>query len=117
ASLRIQFDTFELQICALLKEISKYDPALVSVRQELRQALLRYTEEHPRVKKLRATLELLQTQIAERKEPSTPDALAGGSFLAQSLAAKLVELRSQEVGLIKQIEGTIISRSQLQARL
>jgi len=115
--LRVQLDGSNLEISDLLAELSKHHPALVAARQELAQALLRYTEEHLRVKKLRATLEALQAQLAESKEQITPETLADGNFLAQSLYTKLLDLRAHQVGLVKQLEAAIISRSQLCAKL
>lgn len=116
-SLRIQVETLNLQMSSLLKEISNHHPAVLSARRELSEALLRYTEEHPRVQKLKTTLESLLAQIAERGEQIDPDIALNGSSLAQSLYTKLVALRTDKVTLIKQLEETIVSRSQLQGKL
>lgn len=115
--LRLQFDTLNLQTSDLLKQISQHHPALLSARQELNQALLRYTEEHPRVKKLRASLQLLEIQIAERGDQANPELPLESGSLAQTLCAKLIDLRAEQVGLVRRLEAGIVSKSQLQAKL
>ncbi len=115
--LHLQAETLNLQMDSLLKEISNHHPAVLSARQELSEALLRYTEDHPRVQKLRATLVSLQAQIAERGDQIDPDVALKGNSLAQSLYTKLVELRTEKVTLIKQMEAAIISRNHLKVKL
>ena len=116
-NLRVQAETLNLQTQNLLKEISNHHPAVLAARQELSEALLRYTEDHPHVQKLRATLAALQAQIAERGDQIDPDVVLKGNSLAQSLYTKLLELRTEKVTLMKQMEAAILSRNRLKAKL
>src|SRR5262249_23669916 len=53
-NLRVQLETLNLHLLNLLQEVSEHHPAILAARQDLNEALLRCTEEHPRVRKLRA---------------------------------------------------------------
>jgi protein involved in polysaccharide export with SLBB domain len=103
--INLQLETLELQIQSLLRELIKHHPTMLSVKQELDRALLRYTEEHPKVKELRATLALLEARI--RQEGAQPDLDMNfqSSPVAQGFYTKIVDLRSQKISLQKQLEG------------
>jgi protein involved in polysaccharide export with SLBB domain len=84
-------------------------PALRTVQQELDQALSRYTDEHPRVKELRASIIALQKESASR----TPG--KSGSSRTNALLAELNSRRGALRDQLKKAEaGELKSRQVLQ---
>ena len=72
--------------------------AMRAVQQELAQALTRFTEEHPRVKELRASIAALQREISKQSPTSAPvvakkdSTVAAPAKPASKTAASEVEL-------------------------
>ena len=92
-------DALDLQIKNLRQEVARHHPAFLSAKQELDRALLRYTEDHPKVQELKQTLVAIEARINQEKSEVDPDISLNGSSLAQTLYAKLIELKAQAVTL------------------
>jgi protein involved in polysaccharide export with SLBB domain/capsular polysaccharide biosynthesis protein len=107
----------DLQIQSLGREIAKLTPALVTAREALAQALMRYTEEHPKVKELQAAVESLEAQIVARGAVDDPGIAAWNSPAAVGLYTRVIELKSQKATLINDLEALILQRQQVQAQV
>jgi protein involved in polysaccharide export with SLBB domain len=96
--------------------------ALRAVHQELAQALTRFTEEHPRVKELRASIAALQKEVAGKNSTQPTDRLpARGDAATPASSRPLPKAPAHEVELARvKAEYTALSayRDQLiQARV
>jgi protein involved in polysaccharide export with SLBB domain/Mrp family chromosome partitioning ATPase len=91
--------------------------ALLFAKQLLDQALLRYTEEHPKVQELKARVASIETQLATQRGQIEPEIALQESSLAKNLYTKLVELRTEKVSLGKQLEKVDELRSRLTEKL
>lgn len=115
--LRAQIDTTDLQITNLMLEITRQSPALVSAQEALDSALLRFTEEHPKVKELRAAVAAIEKQIAERGPQFTAGNTGWSNSMAGALYLRVVELRSQKIGLKRELENQVAEIKQLREEL
>jgi protein involved in polysaccharide export with SLBB domain/Mrp family chromosome partitioning ATPase len=113
-ALRDRLTAMDLQIESLRKEMVKFSPALVAAREELQRALTRYTDEHPRVKELRATLADLEKAAATEAEQSLPDAPPGASGPGGMLYSQLVGLRNERIALARELETAQHERGQVE---
>ena len=68
--------------------VSAEEMALRAVQQELAQALTRFTEEHPRVKELRASIAALQGEIAKQNPAALLVKIDSASLLAKATTDK-----------------------------
>ncbi len=100
--LRIQKETLDLQVTNLYRIIAQHHPALLAAKQALDQALLRYTEEHPKVQELRTNMATIELRIARQSAQGDPEVALNGSSLAQGLYSKVIELRNERMSLEKQ---------------
>ena len=116
-NLRIQVETLDLQIKNLLVEIARQSPNLVATKAALEQALTRYTEEHPKVKELRAALVVLENQGLQKGTLLGPEVAARDSAVASSLYTHVIDLRTQKTALAKQGEEINVLRGRLQEQL
>ncbi len=66
--LRLELATIDLQVARLVNEITKQYPPLVKAKDDLEKALLRYTDEHPKVKELRSLVATLRTAVTKSLE-------------------------------------------------
>jgi len=103
--LRIQLDGLDLQASNLTKEISEQNPALVSIREALEQARSRYTEEHPKIKALRAALASIEARGAMREPPVNLSLSSSSNSLAGALSLELIEARTRKSVLGQQLEA------------
>src|SRR5205085_5463868 len=84
-------------------------PALRTVQQELEQALSRYTDEHPRVKELRAAI------IALQKEAASKTPVKSGASRTNAQLAELNSRRGAFRDQLKKAEASELkSRQALQ---
>jgi polysaccharide export outer membrane protein len=90
-SLRSQIRALEVEETNLVRTVAKSNPALRSAQEALDQALLRYTEEHPKVKELRAALAALQKQNSEPEKNE--------HYAESSTSGRLPELRARKAAL------------------
>src|SRR5436190_7435739 len=81
-SLQAQLNSVNSEEKKVIASLVADRPALRSVQQELEQALSRYTDEHPRVKELRAAIIALQKE-ASSKTPGKVGASRTNAQLAQ----------------------------------
>ena len=109
ASLRSQLSNINAEEKKVIALFAGDAPALRAIQRELEQALTRYTDEHPRVKELRASL------IALQKESLAKPA---GAALASPTNAQLAELNSRRESVLGALEtaeaGELKSRQALQ---
>jgi protein involved in polysaccharide export with SLBB domain/uncharacterized protein involved in exopolysaccharide biosynthesis len=115
--LRVQMETTDLQITNLMVEISRQSPVLVSAQQDLDQALLRFTEEHPKVKELRSAVAAIERQIAERGPQFTSGNTGWSNSIAGNLYMRVVELRGQKIGLQRELEKAAAEINQMREEL
>jgi len=115
--LRAQIDTTDLQITNLMLEITRQSPTLVSAQEALDTALLRFTEEHPKVKELRAAVAAIERQIVERGPQFTSGAVGWSNSMAGALYMRVIELRSRKIGLSRELEKNISDIKQLREEL
>ncbi len=116
-SLASQLETLDLQIKNLVQEISKQSPAMLATKEALDLALMRYTEEHPKVKELRAAMAALESQALKKEDQLGPEVAARGSSVAGGLYTQVVDLRTQKTALGKQLEDIAASRRALEDQL
>lgn len=101
---RTQLRSLQVEETNLLALVARANPSVRSLEEALNVALSRYTEEHPKVKELRAALVPLQKQAAESADRLT-ESPAG---------LKLVEVRARRTVLQGQL--TELERQQEAAR-
>jgi len=95
ASVQSQLTAVTTEEKKIIAALAADKPVLRSLQQELEQALTRYTEEHPRVKELRAAI------IALQKESQSP--ATGKSSLSRT-NVQLAELNSRRSALRDQLK-------------
>lgn len=115
--LQTQIEALEVRLGALTEELRQQNPALLSLRESLQQALQRYTEEHPRVKALRAGLAQMEADAKQARVKSSNFLLASTNLINHPLALQVVELRAQKLGLQKEFETLQRLSSRWQHRL
>jgi len=111
--LRKRGESLDSQIEALMQEIGRQTPALVSAREALAQALLHYTAEHPKVKELRAAVASLEAQI-EHDIQTSPRIVAAGNPVVSSVFLQVIDLRKEKINLSKQLDEIQSSQTLLQ---
>lgn len=116
-SLRGQLAACDLQTQSLIREIVRLTPAMIAAKEALAQALMRYTEAHPKVKELRATLDALEAQAVAQGLPDEPALSGWNSAAAVSLYTRVTELKSQKAGLVNELEAVILQRQKLQSQV
>jgi protein involved in polysaccharide export with SLBB domain len=109
SSLRNQLTSISAQEKKIVTQLAADKPALRALQQELEQALTRYTDEHPRVKELRAAIIALQKESA----PKTP----GKSSLTKT-NGQLADLNIRRTAVREQLKkaeaGELKSRQALE---
>jgi len=117
---RVDSQTIEFKLKALETELAHYsvsDDRLVSVRNELRDALSRYTEQNPLVQNLRTKITALEAEAATKRtsEPTLAD--YAGTALGGSLYLELLDLRARRDGAEKQLTGLTALRDAARSRV
>lgn len=79
------------QVAGISKKILQYSPALVSAREALDRELMRFKEEHPRVKELTAGLRALEADLETRGSVTNLDVSSWANPAASALYAQLIE--------------------------
>jgi polysaccharide biosynthesis/export protein len=116
-TLRVDLDTLDMQITNSMQLIVQHHPALLSARKSLEEGLLRYTEEHPVIQEYRRNIYLIEARISQQSASGDPEIALTGSSLAQSLYAKVLDLRSQRMILGKQWEETKALNARLESKI
>lgn len=115
AALKIEYDSTRPQIESLSTDQPAQNPELDGMREKLNQALAYYTEEHPKVKALKAAIADLEQRSTSKPatvhNPDKNNPAAVGAYL------QLVSLHGQQAHLEKQIEGTRALRNELNDKL
>ena len=114
---RLELDSARLQITNHLQEIIRHHPTILSLRRNLNDALLRYTEAHPKVQELRASLARLETRLGDQGMQMDADILSQGESLAQDLYADVVKLRSEVVVLDGKIQLLHRAKDEIDSRM
>jgi len=116
-SLRFQLGAIDLQISGLTEEIDHQNPALSKAREDLDRALLHYTEQHPTVKKLRAAIAEIEQQIEKQAGQGQTKASFSTGSPASNLYLRVVDLKTQRIGLEKEMEEVSANVALLEKRL
>jgi protein involved in polysaccharide export with SLBB domain len=116
-SLRAQLEAQQLKARLLAEEARKHNPALTATREALSEALTRYTEEHPKVKALRAALAQMETSFSNSPAPASLELGSGSNSLAAGLELQIIDLTAQNAALQKELESLILARDGLFKRL
>jgi protein involved in polysaccharide export with SLBB domain/uncharacterized protein involved in exopolysaccharide biosynthesis len=114
---RLRLGTLNLQLDRLAQEIAKQNPALAKAREDLDRALARYTEEHPKVKELRAAANAIKESIARQTSGAPSDLGIAPNSTAGALYLRVVDLQNEKITVEKQIEDLAQSSKRLQDRL
>jgi protein involved in polysaccharide export with SLBB domain/predicted nucleic acid-binding Zn-ribbon protein len=114
-TLEIDLEAARPKVQKLTEELTQNSPELISTREKLNQALIYYTEEHPKVKELRTVLAEIETRLRAKPEgvayPEKDNAVAANIYL-QLLAARL-----EKENLNAQIESAKTRKSALEQQL
>lgn len=102
--LSLELGTIDLQVARLVNEITKQYPPLVKAKDDLDRALLRYTDEHPKVKELRSLVGTLREQIAKQATNAQSDLSVDPASSAGALYVRLVDFQTQRIGIGKRLE-------------
>lgn len=115
--LQARIKALDQQVARAVKEAPRHSPALESARAALAQALLRYTEEHPKVKELRATIASLEVQTGTDASPATVQTYTGGSIpQADDLSRQRDDLQRQQEQAAQAMARIQLTISHLPAR-
>jgi len=93
-SLRNQLTSINAEEKKIITQLAADKPVLRSLQQELEQALTRYTDEHPRVKELRASIIALQKESGSKTSSGKSSATKTNGQLAE-LNIKRTAVRDQ----------------------
>lgn len=114
---RMELETLDLKINVLRQELAGQNPKLVAAKEELENALVRMTDEHPRVKELRARVAALENELAAAGTNAASAAGAYNNPLAVSLYMQVVELQTRKVAQTRELDQLTALQKQLQDRL
>jgi len=103
----------DLQILNLNREVRRLSPALVAARDELSKALTRYTDEHPKVKELRATLAELEARAAAEAGAAATDSAPAPGSAGGALYAQLLSLQNERLSLARELDQLQTNRTRL----
>jgi capsular polysaccharide biosynthesis protein len=106
-----------LQVKNLQGDIAAHHPAVLSAKQALDKALLRYTEDHPKAEELKLTLAAVQARVRDQKDEVDPEIALNGSSLAQNLYAKFVSVRSDEKLLDAKKQEMLVALNRLTQKI
>jgi protein involved in polysaccharide export with SLBB domain len=101
------------QLENLRKEAAKCSPALVAAREELNRALARYTDQHPKVRELRATIADLERAATADPAAQSPDLSSMTSPAAVALQSQMLTLQNERIGLAKELETMERARTEI----
>lgn len=119
-SLKLDHETLDLRIQGVEKELGKVDTSaarLDTMRREVAELAVRYTDEHPAMIEAREKLASMeQAQAAAGPRMDTPPK-PGESNVAESLYLELVRLRSEKKVMTEQLTKLNAVRDDLNQRL
>ncbi len=116
-AIRLEVAALDVQIQNLQRDIGQHHPALLEAKQALDRALVRYTEEHPKVQELKAAVASIEARVAAPGHEVDPEIALAESSLIKNLYAKMIELRTQRASLGKQLEAMEALRKQWREKL
>ena len=114
--IRFRLNTLDLQIDKLVQEVAKQHPTLVKAREDLDRALMRFTDEHPKVKELRAAIAAIRGQITQKATNGQADLIIPANSTASTLYLRVVDLQTEKIGLEKQLDEVLLGSRQLQEK-
>lgn len=103
------------QLRMMVQEATLQSPALRATREDLAKALGLYTEDHPRVKGLRAALAALEAEAGRLKEMALTN--VGVLLPAAGGPAKLAELEAERANVTAQLQAVQGQAEQCRTRL
>jgi chromosome segregation ATPase len=89
----------------------------VKAREDLDRALLRFTDEHPKVRELRAAIAAIREQITQKTTNGQSDLIVPANSMASTMYLRVVDLQTEKIGLAKQMEEVQLTTGQLEAKL
>ncbi len=117
---RLDHETLDLRIQSIEKELSKVSPAAAKLQQaqdELAQARLRYTDQHPAIMEAVDRVAAFQATLNDDKPRIDAPPRPGESTVAESLYMELVRYRSEKQVLGEQLQKLTAIRGALSAKL
>ncbi len=99
---RIDLETVDLRLSTMKKALMFQNPRLLAAKSELSASLLKFTEEHPKVRQLRSEIEALESEAASAGAAPDSPLPAAISGVGQNLQTQLIELQTQRAALSKQ---------------
>lgn len=122
-TMRLEFETADLRIAALERELANHNPSAAKLgreREELANLLIKFTDQNPLVIDQRARIAEMEAQLAGQTNQTNqviepPRSADDG--VAVSLYVDLFKLKSEKVVLKAEIEKLRASRDAVQERL
>ena len=116
-NLQAQLQADQAKTEVLLAELQKQNPVLQAARASLNQALLLYTEEHPKVKSLRAGLAQLEAEVAGGSWLTNTGVMLITNTLTVNLYLSYLEQESQVGAKAMELESLNDAREKVHGRL
>jgi len=119
-TMRIEYETLDLKISALERELVASNPQLERVqiaREKLGELLLQYTDANPLVQEQRAVLAELETRLKDSEGKPIAPPRQGEGGLAPSFYADLVNLKTQKQVTAAQLEKLRVVRTGVDEKL
>lgn len=117
AALRAQIEANKARTRILMEEFHKQNPALVSARETLALARLQFTDEHPKIKALKAALADMEAESARTRSDTNLSLSSLSNAVATGLFMQVVDLRAQGDALTRELETLQSAREQTGARM
>ena len=117
---RIDFETVDLKIAALERELSINNPLVERAqvaREKLAELLQQYTVANPLVEEQRATVTELEAQLKDAESKPIAPPRQGESGLAATFYADLLNLKTQKKVTALQLEKLKTVRSEMEEKL
>lgn len=115
--LQTEVQAADARVKALTDEVARQNPALNSAREALQDALSRYTEEHPRVRELRAAVAKLEAELAAAPTNARASTALTTNNPVLALNLHLIEQRAAAEALRQQARALDQVRARLGQRL
>lgn len=114
---RLQLASIERQLQSVQSALADHHPALLAARQTLDRALLRYTEEHPKIQELRANVGSIRARLLVETNQVDPEVALSSSSLSKDLYAQLIDLRARRANLSTQLQELAALQTEATVRI
>lgn len=119
-STRLDFETLDLKINALQKELAEHNPLVEranAARDRLAEMRAQYTDANPLVEEQKERVAAMDKQLSEAENKPIPPPRQGESGLAASFYQELLSLKTQRDVLASQLEKLIAVRQAVEKKL